>query len=301
MTNMKRINLSTLRLIFYVIAFFSTASSFGQDKSNNLMTTTKEHIIKSSFNNKLYQLYVSLPRNYIRVDTIHYPVLYVLDGKFSFTSFHSIREVLDLGKEIKDVIIVAIDDSSQTDTDWLADRYNDFTFSSIPQSDTQWSKLMNIPIEKLKSGGAELFLSTFQNDIIPFIDNHYKTSADRGISGHSLGGLFAGYCLVRKPDLFKRYSINSPSFWWNNNEMLSLENSFAKQSKSISANAFFSAGALEGEMMIAPMTAFTNSLKNRDYKGLTMISQIFDGETHLSVVPACSSRTLKVLYGRNVK
>jgi predicted alpha/beta superfamily hydrolase len=106
---------------------------------------------------------------------------------------------------------------------------------------------------------------------------------------------------VKNPDLFKRYGINSPSFWWNNDEILSLENSFAKQTKSISATVFFSAGALEGEMMIAPMAAFTNSLKNHDYKGLTMISQIFDGETHLSVVPACSSRTLKVLYGFNVK
>ncbi|MBC7885410.1 MAG: alpha/beta hydrolase [Saprospiraceae bacterium] len=265
------------------------------------MTTTKEHIIKSSFNSKLYQLYVSLPKDYSIGDTIHYPVLYVLDGKYSFTSFHSIREVLDLGKEIKDVIIVAIDDDSQADAEWFAGRYNDFTPSSIPQSDTLWSKIMNIPDGKLKSGGAELFLSTLQNDIITFIDKHYKTSADRGISGHSLGGLFAGYCLVKKPVLFKRYGINSPSFWWNNNEMLSIESSFSTQSKSISANVFFSAGALEGGIMIDPMTTFTNTLKNREYKGLTMISQIFDGETHLSVVPACHSRTLKVLYGQNVK
>lgn len=95
---------------------------------------------------KFYQLHVSLPKNYSSVDTIHYPVLYVLDGKFSFTSFHSIREVLDLGKEIKDVIIVAIDNSTQTDVDWFAGRYSDFTPSSIPLSDTQWSKMMNIPI-----------------------------------------------------------------------------------------------------------------------------------------------------------
>ena len=112
MINMNRINLPISSLIFCVIVLLSTANTFGQDKTNNLMATTKEHVIKSSFNNKLYQLHVSLPKNYSADDTIHYPVLYVLDGKFSFTSFHSIREVLDLGKEIKDVIIVAIDDSS---------------------------------------------------------------------------------------------------------------------------------------------------------------------------------------------
>lgn len=288
-------------VIFCAAIFLIASNCIAQRENPNVAGTTKGYTIKSSFNNKTYKLYISLPKAYSNLDTLHYPVLYVLDGKFSFTSFHYIREVLDLGKEIKDIIIVAIADSGETDSDWLAERYNDFTPSNVPQSDIQWSKMMNITDGKLKSGGAELFLRTVENDIIPLVDKHYKTTADRGLSGHSLGGLFVGYCLVKKPDLFKRYGINSPSFWWNNNEILSLENSFAKQGKSITANVFFSAGALEGGMMITPITAFIDSLKNHDYKGLIMTSQIFDGETHLSVVPACSSRTLKVLYGSNVK
>jgi predicted alpha/beta superfamily hydrolase len=292
---MKRINSMISGIIFCASVFLSIANSFAQSKNPN------EHIIKSGFNNKSYQLYVSLPKTYSKSDTLHYPVLYVLDGRFSYASFNSIREVLDLGKEIKDVIIVAIDDSSQTDSDWIANRYNDFTPSSIPQTDTQWSKMMNIPEGKLKSGGAKSFLNTLQKEMIPFIDKHYKTTTDRGLSGHSLGGLFVGYCLLTEPTLFNRYGLNSPAFWWNNNEMLSIENSFAKNNSSLSANIFYSVGALEGEMMIAPITAFTNSLKSHNYKGLTLNSQIFDGETHLSVVPACSSRTLKVLYGANVK
>jgi len=55
---------------------------------------------------------------------------------------------------------VAIAGDKETDTDWLANRYYDFTPSSVPQSDIQWSKMMNIPDGKLKSGGAELFLNT---------------------------------------------------------------------------------------------------------------------------------------------
>lgn len=298
---MKRTNLIISTAIFCIAIFLDNPRSFAQGKPPDVLGMTNGYSIRSGFNNKTYQLYVSLPKTYSNLDTLHYPVLYVLDGKFSFASFHSIREVLDLGKEIKDIIIVAIGDNSQTDADWLANRYYDFTPSSIPQSDTLWSKMLNIPIGKLRSGGADLFLSTLQNDMIPFIDKHYKTTTDRGISGHSLGGLFAGYCLVKKPDLFKRYGINSPSLWWNNNEILSLEDSLAERTKSVPANIFLSAGALEGDMMTTPITAFTNSLKNHDYKGLTMTSQLFDGETHLSVVAACSSRTLKVLYGSNVK
>lgn len=298
---MKRINLMISGVIFCAVIFLSTPKSFGQIKSPNVLETTKGHIIKSGFNSKSYQLYVSLPKKYSTADTLHYPVLYVLDGKFSFTSFYSIREVLDLGKEIKDVIIVAIADSSQAESDWLASRYYDFTPSSVPQSDTLWSKMMNIPGGKLKSGGAKYFLNSLQKEMIPFIDKQYKTTADRGLSGHSLGGLFVSYCLLTEPALFKRYSLNSPSLWWNNNEMLSIENSFAKQNARLSANVFVSVGALEGEMMIAPITAFISSLKSHNYEGILMATQIFDGETHLSVVPACSSRTLNVLYGTGTK
>ncbi|WP_429401646.1 alpha/beta hydrolase [Mucilaginibacter lappiensis] len=261
----------------------------------------KIHSIKSAFNHKTYQLGVLLPKNYSEQDTLHYPVLYVLDGKFSFNGMGSIRDVMDLGKEIKDIIIVSIEDSCTTDADWLASRNNDFTPSSMPQVDTLTSKIMNIPEGKLKSGGAELFLNTLQNDMIPFIEKHYKTTNDRGLSGHSLGGLFAGYCLLKKPGLFKRYGINSPSFWWNNSEMVRIENDYASHHSELTAKVFFSVGGFEDANMIASFNAFTNAMKSHDYKGLSATVKIFDGETHLSVVPACSSRTLKVLYGTNVK
>jgi hypothetical protein len=205
------------------------------------------------------------------------------------------------GKEIKDIIIVSIDFRGTTDEDWFVSRYNDFTPSSILQADTLWSKIMKIPEGKLKSGGAEMFLNTLEKDLIPYINSHYRTTDDRGLFGHSLGGLFAGYCLLKKPDLFKRYGINSPSFWWNNSELVRNENHYAREHTDLSAKVFFSVGGAEDAMMIAPFNAFTNSIKSHNYKGLSMTVKVFDGETHLSVVPAGGSRTLKVLYGANVK
>ena len=292
---MKKVNSLILSLVFCIAVIFSTANSYAQNIISN------QHSIKSNFNGKSYQLNVSLPKSYSNLDTLHYPVLYVLDGKFSYQSFNSIREVLDLAREIKDVIIVAIEGEGTTDADWFASRYTDFTPSSLPQADIQWAKMMKIPDGKLKSGGAELFLNTLQKDLMPFIEKNYKTTSNQGISGHSLGGLFVGYCLIKKPDLFKNYGINSPSFWWNNNEMVTIENTIVNQNTTISANVFFSAGALEGDMMISPMTAFANNLKSYNYKGLQVTSHIFEDETHVSVVAACSSRTLKVLFGANVK
>lgn len=298
---MKQTNFLATALFFFATLSLCSISTKGQGLNPMAAEVTKSHCIKSVFNNKTYQLRVSLPAQYSEQDTIHYPVLFVLDGKFSFDMMSSIRDVLDLGKEIKDVIIVTIDDSSTTEAEWMASRYNDFTPSSIPQADTLWSKLMKIDEGKMISGGAESFLSTLEKQLIPFVNNHYKTSADRGLSGHSLGGLFAGYCLLKKPYLFKRYGINSPSFWWNNNELARDESVFASQQTALTARVFFSVGGAEDPMMLASFNTFTNSIKSHNYQGLSMTVKVFDGETHLSVVAACSSGTLKALYGYAVK
>lgn len=292
---MKHVSIKKWPLIVAFI-LLNVTLSLGQNSSPSALLKAKEHIIKSSFNAKTYRLDVLLPKNYKTSDTLHYPVLYVLDGRYSFTTFYSIREVLDLGKEISDVIIVAIDGNNLSESDWMANRFNDFTPTNIPQADSTWSKIFNLPYGKLKSGGASSFLNTIQKDIIQFIDKRYKTNSNRGLFGHSLGGLFVGYCFLSKPDLFQKYSMNSPSFWWNNGEMLTLENAFVKQNPALSAtDIFISVGGFEGSPMISPVTNFADSLKVY-YTGLKITNQIFDSETHLSVVPAASCRTLKAFY-----
>jgi predicted alpha/beta superfamily hydrolase len=288
---MKRIHLITA-FIGMLSCFTATAQSPGK---------TLSHRIKSNFNDKTYELDVSLPKSYSRNDSLHYPVLYVLDGKYSFGSMSSIRAGLDLGKEIKEIIIVSIEAVHSNDKEWFANRHNDYTPSCIPQADTIWSKILGIPEGKLQSGGAANFLLTLEKDLIPFIDAHYKTTPDRGISGHSLGGLFAGYCLLKRPGLFKRYGVNSPSFWWNNSELIENEISFANQNTELNARVFLSVGGAEDPLLRTAFTKFTNSMKSHQYKGLTMSVKIFDDETHVSVVAACSSRTLKVLYGTYVQ
>ncbi len=129
----------------------------------------------------------------------------------------------------------------------------------------------------------------------------YKTNDDRGISGHSLGGLFAGYCLLKANDIFQRFGINSPSFWWNNKEIFNVEKSFSQKNTALSAKVFMSVGSQEGNSMTPVMAAFADSLRSRNYTGLKLTSHMFEDENHMSVVPAMISRTLRVLYGKSKK
>lgn len=293
---MKKIMINSI-LLFAELLLLNSIQTLAQEAIKPQVVDSKSYIIKSSVNKKEYIVNVMLPESYSASDSIKYPVLYVLDGKYSTTSFYSIKETFALGKdkEIKDIIFVTIDANVKSEPEWLTNRYTDLTPSSNPSTDTAIANFFKLPVSP--SGGASSFLTTIEKDIIPLIEHRYKASKERGIFGHSLGGLFAAYCLLSNPNLFQKYSMNSPSIWWNNSEMVTLADSTAQRNPNLKASIFISAGSMEGDFMITPVNNFIQHLKS-NFTDLSITSKIFEDETHLSVVPAASSRTLKVLYSQ---
>jgi pimeloyl-ACP methyl ester carboxylesterase len=72
-----------------------------------------------------------------------------------------------------------------------------------------------------RSGGAAAFLTCLEQEIIPLVDRTYRTDpADRGLLGHSLGGLFALYTLIERPGLFQRIVSASPAADWDHSVLL---------------------------------------------------------------------------------
>lgn len=287
-----------INCLIILLACLPATALQGQTNETPEIANVKTHIIKSVKNNKEYRLHVLLPKNYPAEDTVKYPVLYVLDGKYSATLFYSVVGTFALANELRDIIIVAIDGNVKTEQDWQTSRYHDYTPSLNPQADTAIAKYFKLPVST--SGGAADFLSTLENEIIPLIEKQYNTGNERGLFGHSLGGLFAGYCLLERPGLFQKYSMNSPSFWWNNGEMIAKADSLAKKNQKISAEIFISAGELEGGFMISPVKGFVQSLSN-NFPDTKITNKIFEDETHVSVVPAVCSRSLKMFYSRTLK
>jgi predicted alpha/beta superfamily hydrolase len=62
------------------------------------------------------------------------------------------------------------------------------------------------------AGRDAAFTAFLRNELFPFIDRRYRTSAYRIISGHSLGGFYAVDRLSRSPGLFQAHFAYSPSF-----------------------------------------------------------------------------------------
>lgn len=284
--------------VMMVLSVIST--SIAQNNKIPIISQQKKHVLKSKISGTTYHLSVSLPMHYSKTDTTHYPVLYMLDGNIAFPIAHSSRSAMDMFGELEDVIIVGIDYEWQVSrTPWMVGRWKDYTPSKDEKMDANPSYLKAFGLQPgdLSSGGGPTYLQVIKKEIIPFIDQNYKTNNDRGIDGHSFGGLFAAYSLLNSPDLFQRYGINSASLYWNNNELFQLEKSVSKNNNSLSAHIFMSVGGNEGKMMIGVITSFADSLRN-DFKELNITTHIFEDEDHLSVMPANISRTLKVLYGK---
>jgi len=157
------------------------------------LQNTEHRTLRSEKIGQTYDLFVSLPADYSTSGKA-YPVLYVLDG-WHFPLLAGLQNNNVYSERMRPVIIVNIGHGQNVNPMPL--RARDFTPTHTDQEPT--------------SGGAAAFLAFLENDIIPYIDRTYRTQpADRGLLGHSYGGLFALYALEERPGLFQRIVAASP-------------------------------------------------------------------------------------------
>lgn len=255
-----------------------------------------DHTLTSEITNKTYLIHMCFPKHYSIKDSITYPVLYVLDGKSTFGYFETSYIDYD---NIEDVILVGISHKAEG-TQSKINRFIDYTPFRDTLTEKRIEKKFGVQNGTIKTGGAQNFLNCLKQEIIPFIDKHYKTNSVRGISGHSLGGLFTAFCFINSDNYFTKFGINSPSFQLN--EDLLLEPALSKftsdQNWTIApTKVFISTGENESSEMVSNMIKFSTHLEKRNYKNVDMNWHIYKNETHTSVIPFCLNGTLTTLYG----
>ncbi|WP_291727336.1 alpha/beta hydrolase [Bernardetia sp.] len=157
-------------------------------------------------------LNIYLPQDYHPDSTITYPVIYVLDGSQNedFPHIAGLVQFMNMYDILPKSIVVGISNLGKS-------RYRDFTYPSQDKRD-----LKDLPT----SGGSENFINYLENEVIPLIDENYKTNAQKTIIGQSLGGLLASEILFKKPYLFDNYIIVSPSLWWDEQRMINKRDEF---------------------------------------------------------------------------
>jgi uncharacterized protein len=199
-----------MKRLFVVLALiFSTTLIFGQNKKMEVAKPFVLGVIDEIQSKELAEkriLNIYLPEGYNPNDTTRYPVIYLLDGSADEDFIHIVGLVqfnsFEWINQVPKSIVVGIA---------TVDRRRDFTFPTTVTKDKN-----RFPT----SGQSEKFTSFIEKELQPFIDTKYKTNKDKTIIGQSLGGLFATEILFKKPTLFNKYIIISPSLWWDNGSLL---------------------------------------------------------------------------------
>ena len=159
--------------------------------------------VMPQLNGRTRRIWLYLPPDYATT-TKTYPVLYMHDGQNLFdaaTSFSGewgIDEALDQLHQAGDwgCIIIGIDNGG-------ANRLNEYS----PYPNPQYG-----------GGQGDQYVDFLINTLKPYVDQHYRTRPDRlhtGIMGSSMGGLISLYAALKRPDIFGRVGVFSPSLWFN--------------------------------------------------------------------------------------
>ncbi len=270
--------------------------------------SSEVRLLESRHVDQEFELSVALPLSYAGSEK-RYPVLYTLDANGMFGLVTETVRLMQLGRELPQLIVVGIGYPVGGHVGHvLALRTRDYTPTESEMLSERTREEISIPglPDEIPSGGAAAFLSFIREELVPFVDATYRTDpSDRALVGDSLGGLFGLYTLFHEPDSFGRYVVGSPSIWWDGAVTYKYESALAGQTSALPAKVFMSVGSLEepgptdesrDARMVTNVRRLEKLLAERRYDGLELTTHVFDGETHLSVIPATVSRGLRVVF-----
>ena len=139
-----------------------------------------------------------------------YPVLYLLDGDAHFHSVTGLIQILGTGVNgtfvVPEMIVVAISNTN---------RSRDMTPTKVDR-DPQGRPAPQLA----SSGGMASFLGFIKSELIPKIEQTYRTAPYRVFVGHSFGGITTINALYTMPETFNAYVAIDPSLWWDNRLLL---------------------------------------------------------------------------------
>ncbi|MEM7575497.1 MAG: alpha/beta hydrolase-fold protein [Bacteroidota bacterium] len=147
------------------------------------------------------EILVFTPAGYDEMVHAYYNVVYVFDAQNQsfFDYVHALVPFIMEGQE--PFIVVGIKAFYQEGVDYV--RNNDF----LPELTTERSLERYGPYH----GNIDNFLAYVQSEVIPYIDQHYRTLPIKTGIGHSLGGAFVLYAMTQALNIFNNYIAVSPN------------------------------------------------------------------------------------------
>jgi len=274
--------------------FLTSTLIFSQNNKSKSTETSKPFVlgvideIQSKELNEKRILNIYLPEGYNPAEATKYPVIYLLDGSADedfihisgLVQFNSFEWINQVPKSI--VVGIA-----------TVDRRRDFTFPTTVENDKT-----RFPT----TGHSDQFIAFIEKELQPFIEKKYKTNDSKTIIGQSLGGLLGTEILLKKPTLFNKYVIVSPSLWWNNGSLLDLDSEMLKENFKQPTEIYIAVGK-EGlaptaipHVMEVDANLLAEKLKGSKSKNVKTYFDYFPEENHGSILHIAVSNSFKFFY-----
>lgn len=272
----------------------STTVLFGQKNKAQQSETTKPFVLgiideiqsKELAEKRVLNIY--LPEGYHQEDSTKYPVIYLLDGSADEDFIHIVGLVqfnsFEWINQVPKSIVVGIA---------TVDRRRDFTFPTTIIADKN-----KFPT----AGHSEQFIAFIEKELQPFIATKYNTNKDKTIIGQSLGGLLATEILLKKPTLFNKYIIISPSLWWDNGTLLNQSSKALTEHFNQPTDIYIGVGK-EGltpteipRVMEVDANVLTEKLKGTKSKNVKVFFDYLPQENHATIMHQAVSNAFKLLY-----
>ena len=137
--------------IFIVLVLVNNSTAYA-----SLRGESKFDSLPSKILGEQRELLVRLPNNYHQNTDLSYPVLYLLDGQRNFNHTAGTLDFLNQDGKAQEMIIIAIKNTH---------RARDYT-PTYDENYNPWGI----------SGGADNFLDFIEKELIPYVNNNYRTN-----------------------------------------------------------------------------------------------------------------------------
>ncbi len=199
--------------------------------------------------------FVHFPEDY-GLSNDRYPLLIVLDGAGDFQHASTTADLLADAGRIPRMLVVGIPNT-----------------------------LRNRDMIPFAAGsGSENFLKFLTTELIPKLDHDLRTQPHRILVGHSFGGLFGLYALIKAPEVFKGYIIASATLEGDNRGLARTVGTFLEAHKDLAANVYLTMANEPGEFLSGnyEMSAYMQNEASRD-SHFTFVFRRYPEETHGTV------------------
>lgn len=247
------------------------------------MFNVSDFILKSKSGEK-YKIFIARQKNVARYDRVVFMVDANAQVAMLLNSYAQIyadpniaKKNVETGPKLnKTVLIVGIGYDSPLAYD-IKRRTRDLTPAASGE-------------EYANGGGAAEFYDFVKDELFPLVEKKYSTAkSDKIYFGHSFGGLFGIYALLRDDGIFDEFFIASPSLWWGESQLIRDALDEGKLRSNLKAKfIMLVAGSREmrkGKTDKAGILKVADLAEILKTRGLSCELKLYEGASHGEVIP----------------